>query len=81
METLELRKTIIQYAKSADKEVLTLIKEIFENYASTEEDFFDELPEEIKQLLKESRKEIAQGKFKDHEDVQAMVKEKYKLPK
>lgn len=81
METEELRKKWTRAIAQVDDRFLRLIDALYDAYSKDNEDFFDELPEEIKSLLLESREDIKNGNGLKHENVIAEFKEKYKVSK
>ncbi|WP_396602378.1 hypothetical protein [Algibacter sp. R77976] len=79
MGAVELKQIITQYLNTADEKVLKLVKAVFETYQEDKEDFFDNLPKEVQELLKESKDDIKKGAFFTHEDVLDEFKEKYNI--
>ena len=78
MGTLELRNKWKEAIISVDDRFLRMIDALHESYKK-EDDFFDEIPPQIQELLKESREEIKNGKFSTHEEVMNRVKKKYNI--
>ncbi|AGC77511.1 hypothetical protein [Nonlabens dokdonensis] len=69
METIELRNLIAQYTNHADEKLLKIIKSVYEAYQKNEEDFYDELPTEVQDLLQLSHKQIKSGDLTSHKEV------------
>lgn len=78
MGTIELRNKWKEAIVNVDDRFLRMIDALHETYKK-EEDFFDEIPKEIQELLNESRKDIKEGKFSTHEEVMSEVKKKYSV--
>ena len=78
MGTLELRNKWKESILNVDDRFLRMIEALHETYKK-EEDFFDEIPPQIQELLNESREDIKNGNFSTHEEVMNRVKEKYNI--
>ncbi|MDQ5929744.1 MAG: hypothetical protein QG594_1525 [Bacteroidota bacterium] len=80
MGTIELKKAITQYMSTADVEVLKIVKAVFESYQHTDNaDFFDELPNEIQDLLVMSQEQARVGNRIKHTEVVTRYREKYSV--
>jgi len=80
MKTLELRKKWIDSIAKVDERFLRMIDALYDNYSKNEQvDFFEELPNEIQEILLESRESIKRGEFFTHEDVIAESKSRYNI--
>jgi hypothetical protein len=77
MEALELRNIIAEYASNADEKVLKIVKAVFESYSNKEEDFFDQLPFEVQELLLKSQEQAYNGNTSPHEDVMKRQRSKF----
>lgn len=67
MEFLEYRDSLLKrLLNTTDIDLLKKIEEVFNN---NEEDFFDELPKEVQELILQSNEDIKEGKLISHEDV------------
>ena len=78
MGTIELRNKWKEAIVNVDDRFLRMIDALHETYKK-EEDFFDEIPKEIKDLLNESREDIKNGKFSTHKEVMVEVRKKYNI--
>ncbi len=81
METEELRKKWMRVITQVDDRFLQLVDTLYKNFSKDNDDFFDNLPEDIKELLMESREDLKNGNFYKHENVISEFKEKYKITK
>lgn len=81
METKALRKKWTKAITQVDDRFLQLVDALYRSYSKADDDFFEELPNEIKELLMESRDQIKNGNFYTHENVLSEFKEKYKISK
>lgn len=79
MATVDLKNKLIKIINTADDTFLQLVNSLHNSYHNEKEnDFFQELPSEIQELLLESRNQINKGKHREHIDVVAEYREKYK---
>lgn len=78
MGSVELRNKWKEAIVNVDDRFLRMIEALHESYQK-ENDFFDETPPQIQELLKESRKDIKNGKFSTHEEVMNRVRTKYNI--
>lgn len=72
-EKLELMRLLID---TQDEELINDLKSVFQQ---REHDFWDELPESVKESIEISLKQIENGELIDHETVIKNVREKYGL--
>jgi len=62
--------------KVEDKNILLAIYTILSPYRVTEQqDFWNDIPQELKQEIKDAKQEVREGKIKSHENIM----QKYKL--
>jgi len=66
-ETEQLRNSIKQYIDHADEKVLRMVQAILE--IEQEYDFWDDLPEDVKNDVEEAIVQADQGLGKPHEEV------------
>lgn len=70
METLELRKTVLEYVNQADEHLLRMVKKIMDNYReNVESDWWDELSEEEQKEIEEGLAELDRGEYISNEEV------------
>jgi hypothetical protein len=70
METLELRKTVLEYVNQADEHLLRMVKKIMDNYReNVEPDWWDELSEEEQKEIEEGLAELDRGEYISNEEV------------
>lgn len=81
MEIEALRKKWTKAIAQVNDRFLLMIDALYQSYSKNNSDFFDKLPNEIPELLMESREDIKNGKFVMHEDIMVEFKEKYKISK
>ena len=81
MESEKLRKKWSKAITEVDDHFLQLVDALYDSYSKSEDDFFDALPSEIKELLLESREDIKNGDFYTHENIMSELKEKYNISK
>jgi hypothetical protein len=68
LEYIQLRDDLLKkLIDTKDVNLLQKIKDIFNN--NEEEDFFDELPKEVQDLILQSNEDIKEGRLIPHEDV------------
>ncbi|MFT5890435.1 MAG: putative transcriptional regulator [Dokdonia sp.] len=81
MGTVELKDIVKQYVNIADDKILRIVKAVFESYQKEEKevDFYDELPEAIKDLLEESIAQADRGEVTPHAEVMAEFRKKYNI--
>ena len=77
METQEIKARLIKKIEMADENELKQLESIFNSLEKEEEDWFNELPIPIQELLKESIKQADEGKTFSHEEVREMTRERY----
>jgi len=78
MGALELRNRLVDIIKSSDERFLRLVNELHKSYQKKHDvDFFTELPQEIQELLMESRVQARQKKTRTHEEVMDDFRKKY----
>jgi hypothetical protein len=76
MKIESLREEIIKKVNSIeDKSFLIELEQLLQN--SDEKEFWNELPEEVKSKIELGRKEISEGRFFDHEEIQKEVKNRF----
>lgn len=81
METKELRKKWTRAITQVDDHFLRLVDALHESYSKNDSGFFDDLPNEIKALLMESRDDIKNGNVFTHQNVMEEFNETYKISK
>lgn len=80
MKVIELRKKWIASIANVDEQFLRLIDTLYNRYENENEtDFFNKLPDNIQDLLIESRKDIKKGLFFSHDEVIKEFKQKYNI--
>lgn len=79
METLELKKIINSYLRNANNDILLKVKTLLEAYQNQENDPYDTLPEEIKNLIEKGLNDIKNGNTHSHEYVMTSIKKKYRI--
>lgn len=61
-----------------DDKFLLMADALYETYSkNSEDDFFDELPKEVQDLLELSRKEADQGKLTSHQTIREKYRKKF----
>lgn len=61
-----------------DDKFLLMVDSLYETYSkNSEDDFFDELPKEVQDLLELSRKEADQGKLTSHQTIREKYRKKF----
>ncbi|MEM1319091.1 MAG: hypothetical protein AAGG75_02480 [Bacteroidota bacterium] len=65
----KLRKQLHQYIDQVDERFLKVVHAMFEAYNEEQTDFWDELSDEQKARIEQSRQEHREGKSIPHEDV------------
>ena len=71
-----LREKLKKYVDQADKKALLVVEKILEK--EQDEDWWDELPKDVKQSVKKAIKEIDEGKGISHEQVKKMYPQWFK---
>lgn len=78
MGILELREKWKKSISKVDDKFLLMVDRLYETYSkNSEDDFFDELPKEVQDLLELSRKEADQGKLTSHQTIREKYRKKY----
>lgn len=78
MEIVELRNKWRKSISEVDDKFLLMVDALYETYSKDlEDDFFDELPKEVKDLLELSRKQAERGKLTSHQAIREKYREKY----
>ena len=77
MESLELRKKLIQHINSSDEKALQDLYDFAMLKAIKESDPFDELPPLAQKLLLKSSANAEKGNVRPHEEVMAEIKKRY----
>jgi predicted transcriptional regulator len=82
MEVSELKKEIIERINEIDDEKQLLRIEIMiENLmASSTNDFWDDLPDEVKKSIEAGLKDIDEGRTTPHEQAMAEIRKKFNIP-
>jgi predicted transcriptional regulator len=78
METIKLREKWQKSISKVDDRFIRMIDALYKSYTS-EEDIYDDLPEEAKHLIDQGLKDIEEGRIHSHENVLAEFKEKYNI--
>ncbi len=73
----KLREQLHQYIDQMDERFLKVVHAMVEAYSAEEKDFWDELSEEQKAQIEQSRKEHREGKGIPHKDVMDEFRKKY----
>ncbi len=81
MSTIELRKEVINSLANADERFLRMVRALYNSYAKEEMDSFEALPDEIKELISQSRESIKKGNIFSHKEVMEEAKRKYNITK
>ncbi len=79
MSIIELRKEVINSLENADERFLRMVRILYKSYAKKETTDFKELPNEIQELILQSRESIKNGNFFSHDMVMKEAKNKYKI--
>ena len=77
MKTRELKARLIKKIEAADDKVLLVVDQVLDNLEHKPEDFFDNLPEEIQELLLKSINQIEDGQTYSQQQVREMTRERY----
>lgn len=78
MGIIELREKWKKSISKVDDEFLLMVEALYETYSKDlEDDFFDELPKEVQDLLVLSRKQAKQGKLTSHQETSEKYRKKY----
>ena len=77
MSTIELRKEVINSLINADERFLLMVRALYKSYVKKEMDKFEDLPEEIQELILQSRESIKKGNVFSHKEVMEEAKLKY----
>ncbi len=78
METIGLKSEIYDLVKNTDDiKVLFAIKMILTKKKSYKNDFWDTLPNDVKNNIAEALKDVENGNIFEHEDVVQEMKAKY----
>jgi len=78
MEIVELRNKWQKSIKEVDDKFLLMIDALYQSYSKNlDTDFFDELPHDIKELLKLSQHQAKQGKKTLNKEVIQKYRQKY----
>lgn len=76
MKIEALKEEIIKKVNSIeDKDFLFELEQLLQN--SDRKEFWNDLPEEVKSKIELGRKEISEGRFLDHEEIQKEVKNRF----
>jgi hypothetical protein len=79
MNTANLKKEIAdKISKIDDENVLLSLDVIINELVNGRKDFYDELPEKIKNDIEEAQQEIDKGKGIPHNEVMNEIKARYK---
>ncbi len=78
METIKLREKWQKSISKVDDRFIRMIDALYKSYTS-EENIYDDLPEEAKHLIDQGLKDIEEGRIHSHENVLAEFKEKYNI--
>ena len=81
MNTLKLRKEVINSLANADEQVLLMVRTLLENYTVNKITSFDKLPEIIQRILLKSNEEARQGKVTSHKEIMHKYSKKFKVTK
>ena len=79
MGTVELRNKWKEAIGKVDDRFLRMVDALHETYTNDQVDFFDALPEEIQNLLLESKKDIKNEHYFPHEKVMEEARKKYNI--
>jgi len=79
MDTANLKKMIAdKIDKIEDEEVLMSLDIIVNELVNGRQDFYDELPDKVKNDIEEAQQELDKGKGIPHEQVMNEIKARYK---
>ena len=78
MSTIELRKEVINSLVNADERFLRMVYALYKSYTKKETDTFEALPEEIQELILQSRESVKEGKVFSHKEVMEEATHKYR---
>ncbi len=81
MNTLKLRKEVINSLANADDQVLLLVRTLLENYTEDKITSFDKLSEIIQRILLKSNEEARQGKVTSHKEIMQKYSKKFNVTK
>jgi len=81
MNTLKLRKEVINSLANADEQVLLMVRTLLENYTVNKITSFDKLPEIIQRILLKSNEEARQGKVTSHKEIMQKYSKKFNVTK
>ena len=73
MDKLEKDALVIKLINTEDDAILDQVKAIL----TDDKDFWDDLPEHVKEGIKEAKEQLARGEGIPHEQVMAEIKAKY----
>lgn len=80
MEIIELREKWKKSISKVDDKFLLMVDALYETYSKDlEDDFFDDLPKEVQDLLELSRKQAEQGKLTSHKTIREKYIKKYNV--
>ena len=79
MSIVELRKEVINSLENADERFLRMVCALYKSYAKKKITNFNELPNDIQELILQSRESIKNGNFFSHDMVMKEAKKKYKI--
>ncbi|WP_127845957.1 hypothetical protein [Psychroflexus aestuariivivens] len=80
MKIVELRDKWEKSISEVDDEFLLMIDALYERYnKEVKDDFFDELPKNVQDLLILSRKQAKEGKLASHQQVMEKYRNKYNV--
>ena len=78
MGTAELKNKLIEIINTSDEKFLNMVNALQQSYYDDIcTDFYDELPEEIKEILDESRAQARRGEVRSHKEVMADFRKQY----
>lgn len=81
MGAVDLKHKVLEIINSSDERFLRMVNALHKSYSTNKDDnFFNELPIEIQELLMDSRTQAKKGNTRTHSQVMADFREKYNMP-
>jgi len=77
MESVALKNKLIRIINASDDRFLEMVNALHQSYVADPEDFYDELPTEIRELLAASSAQMQRGEVRPHNEVMADFRKKY----